>query len=130
MTGRARTDHGDERVRRRDVSVLRVERKARGLEDPEHEHTYDIKMSSQPGAEEKAQSIELTDRGRDEQRPPSDLVADEASDDRDYEVVDVEDPVLCVHHDGSRRVCGRSANGCALTMRSCVVGSVTAALSE
>ena len=106
MANGARTDHSDERVCRRDVPVLRVEREARGLEDPEHEHTCNVEMSSQPGAEEKAQSIELTDRGRDEQRPPSDFVADEASDDRNYEVVDVEDSILSEHHDGSRRVCG------------------------
>ena len=59
-------------MRGRDVSLLRIEREARGLEDPEDEHA---------------------DRGRDEERSTSDAVAQKPRDDRDDEVVDVEDAV-------------------------------------
>ena len=72
-------------MRSLDVSLLRVQREARRLEDPEDEHP---------------------DRRRDEERPSPDLVAQQPCDDRDDEVVDVEDSVLSGRRDGSRRVCG------------------------
>ena len=71
----ALTDHSDEGMRSLNVSLLRVQREARRLEDPEDEHA---------------------DRRRDEQRPPPDLVAQQPRDDRDDEVEDVEDAVLLV----------------------------------
>ncbi len=66
--------------------------------------------------------MRLTDGGRNEQWSPADLVAKQTRDDGDDEVIDVEDAVLSYVRVSSLH---EREGMAALTMSSCVVGSVT-----